>query len=74
MVDEAMGRQEVLSQLYLEDYSQELAVKGSLNICLQGTEIDLEPFIYGLVLNTDTINATEISVHQHIKKNYYCRK
>lgn len=68
MVDEAMGRQEVLSQLYLEDYSQELAVKGSLNICLQGTEIDLEPFIYGLVLNTDTINATEISVHQHIKK------
>ncbi len=58
-VDEAMSEEEVLSQLYLEHYAQELALKGELRIRLEGREIDLSDFRYGLVLNAETLKHAE---------------
>lgn len=43
-VDEAMNDKEILSQVYLEEYAQELAVKGNLKIILKGKEISLADF------------------------------
>lgn len=54
-IDEGMDDKTVLSQLYIEGYAQELAVKGPLRIELSGKEIDLSAFIYGTVLNSETL-------------------
>ena len=39
MVDEAMGEHEILSQMYVENYAQELELKGELRIVLGGKVI-----------------------------------
>lgn len=54
-VDDSMDDTQVLSQIYLEEYAQQLAVKGSLRLVLDGEEIDLAPFRYGAVLNSQTL-------------------
>lgn len=54
-IDEGMDGKTVLSQLYIEEYAQELAVKGPLKIVLSGRSIDLSAFIYGTVLNSETL-------------------
>ncbi len=67
-VDEAMNDKEVLSQVYLEEYAQELAVKGNLRISLKGNEISLADFCYGTVLNTETLRHAVILANQKIQK------
>ena len=67
-VDEAMNDKEILSQVYLEEYAQELAVKGNLKIILKGKEISLADFCYGTVLNTKTLRHAEVPAGQNIRK------
>lgn len=54
-IDEGMDDKTVLSQLYIEEYAQELAVKGPLRIELSGRILDLSAFTYGAVLNSETL-------------------
>jgi len=67
-VDEEMEDYQVLEQLYLDTYSQEMAVKGALKIQLDGQEIDLASFVYGTVLNSETLKRAEILSTQEIHK------
>ena len=67
-VDEAMNDKEILSQVYLEEYAQELAVKGNLKIILKGKEIPLADLCYGTVLNTETLRHAKIPAGQNIRK------
>ncbi len=60
MADEAMEEDAVLSQVYLEQYSQELTVKGNLRICVDGREMDLSGFRYGAVLNGEMLRHASI--------------
>ena len=68
MVYEEMEDYQVHEQLYLDTYSQELAFKGALKICLEGQEIDFTPFVYGTVLNSETLKKAEILPNQEIQK------
>ena len=68
LVDETMEKYQVLAQLYLESYTQELAVKGGLRIQLEGRDIDLAQFPYGTVLNTETLKQARVPVQQRIRK------
>jgi hypothetical protein len=67
-VDESMEKYQVLEQLYLDHYGQELTIKGELAITLQGRPINLAIFPYGTVLNTETLKQAEISQTQNIRK------
>lgn len=66
-VDEAMSDKEILSQVYLEDYAQELAVKGNLRLNLEGMSIQTGDFRYGTVLNTETLRYADIEPNQEIR-------
>lgn len=68
VVDDAMEGYQVLEQLYLDSYAQELAVKGELKILLKGKEINLADFPYGVVLNTETLKHAGIGKRQKIRK------
>lgn len=68
VVDDAMEDYQVLEQLYLDSYTQELAVKGELRILLAGKEINLAVFPYGVVLNTETLKHAGIGKRQEIRK------
>ncbi|MEK5180351.1 Wadjet anti-phage system protein JetD domain-containing protein [Paenibacillus odorifer] len=67
-VDDNMSESEVLSQLYIEEYSQELAVKGELILEVSGERIDLSKFIYGTVLNSEMLKYAQIATQQKIRK------
>lgn len=72
-VDDSMDDTQVLSQIYLEEYAQQLAVKGPLRVVLSGLdgkmgEIDLAPFFYGAVLNSQTLTYGTPSPVQEIRK------
>jgi len=54
-----MSEKEVLEQVYIDDYSQELMLKGSLQFCIRGKWVDLSGFSYGLTLNAQTIKEIE---------------
>ncbi len=68
MIDDAMKNSQILSQMYLETYTQEMALKGELRIVLDGREVDLSQFPYGLVLNTETLKNAGIAPAQEIRK------
>ncbi len=68
MIDEAMSEHEILSQMYLENYAQELELKGELRIVLSGRIIDLSVFPYGTVLNSETLKHGRIDQFQRIRK------
>lgn len=68
LVDEEMDDYQVLAQLYLDNYAQEMAVKGELRLYFDGNEIDLYPFPYGLILNSETLERARISKDQRIRK------
>lgn len=68
VVDDAMEDYQVLEQLYLDSYAQELAVKGELRILLAGKEVNLAEFPYGVVLNTETLKHAQIGTRQEIRK------
>lgn len=67
-LDDSMNDSEVLSQLYIEEYSQELAVKGELILEVNGEKIDLSVFIYGTVLTSEMLKHAHIAVQQKIRK------
>lgn len=67
-VDDNMEEQEVLAQIYLEEYSQELEIKGNLCIELSQNKIDLSVFTFGIILNHETLQVARIPSGQHIKK------
>jgi hypothetical protein len=66
--EDAMDDSEVLSQLYIEEYAQELSVKGSLKIEIMGKRIDTGIFPFGTVLNTQTMKNAVILDHPRITK------
>lgn len=63
-----MSDTEVLSQILIEEYAQELSVKGNLLLLLDGKEVDLSLFPYGVVLNSDTLKYATICEHQKLSK------
>lgn len=67
-IDDNMSSQEILSQLYLDDYAPELALKGNLVIELEGRTIDLSLFCYGALLNSETLKRAAIPAGQAICK------
>lgn len=67
-VDDNMDDYEVLSQILIENYSQELAVKGDFDIELEGELIHLRYFPYGVVLNSRTLKAASVPKQRQIKK------
>ena len=70
LVDDAMNDSEVLSCLLIEDYAQELAIKGPLHMSWpDGTLVKNEEWHYGNVLNSDTLRYAQIEDKQpEIKK------
>jgi hypothetical protein len=67
-IEDTMEDYEVLSQLFIEEYAQELSVKGCLRLEVQGNIIDTGAFPFGTVLNTQTLKAAVILDNLQIKK------
>lgn len=67
-IEESMEDSDVLTQLNIEEYSQELYIKGSLRIDVEGNIIDTGCFPYGTVLNTQTIKNACFIDNPQIKK------
>lgn len=67
-VEADMDDAAVLSQIYIKEYSQEMALKGplKLNIFMNGKAYpaDVSAFVYGAVLNTETLRQAEIDIGQ----------
>lgn len=68
VIEDEMSDTEVLSELNLESYSQELCFKGNLRLILNGTELDMGCFRQGSVLNSETLKTIGICGKQSIKK------
>lgn len=66
-IENSMEDSDVLKQLYIEEYSQELYIKGSLLIELEGQKIDTGSYYYGTVLNAQTIKNANILDNSQIK-------
>lgn len=67
-VDDNMNDSQVLSQLYIEEYSQALYIKGNLAIKIEEKLIDLSEFKYGVALNSQTLKNASIVEKQRINK------
>lgn len=67
-IEDTMEDSDVLSQLYIEEYSQELHIKGSLLIELEEYKVDTGCYRYGTVLNTQTIKNAIILGNPQINK------
>lgn len=67
-IEEEMNDSQILSQLLIEEYSQELAVKGPLCITVDGEKLDLGTFRYGAVLNSQMLAHAEPGKEQKIKR------
>lgn len=70
---DAMDDVDVLEQLHLEGYSQELTLKGALRLRLTGPDgsvksLDTADYPYGLVLNQQTLSHVEICEKQAIHR------
>ena len=67
-IEEEMDDAEVLSELYIQDYAQELMVKGPLNLLpASGTDavpVCLEDWKYGATLNTEMLCRMEPAPEQ----------
>ncbi len=67
-IEEGMSDPQVLSELFIEEYAQELALKGPLHLLLDGKELQLEDFHYGTVLNSETLKRAQILKEQPIDR------
>ncbi|WP_313134863.1 Wadjet anti-phage system protein JetD domain-containing protein [Anaerocolumna sp.] len=67
-MDSSMEDSDILNQLYIEEYSQELNIKGKLRIEVEGSVIDTGCFPYGTVLNSQTIKNAIILDNPQITK------
>ena len=65
---EAMDDGAVLHLLHIDNYSQELTIKGSLRIELAGKCLDTADYPYGLVLNEPTIRSARLCERQTIRR------
>lgn len=58
----------VLSQILIKEYAQEMALKGPLKLRIRKGEevhlVDLSGFVYGLVLNNETLRHVELELEQ----------
>ena len=68
IIDENMTESEILAQIYLDHYADELSLKGDLLIKIDDNEIDLSLLPYGTVLNSITLKKVIIVPKQKIKK------
>jgi len=66
-VDDAMNDSQVLEQIFLEDYAQQLYVKGNLSLELAGKRLELSDYKYGVTLNSKTLKHVKILPEQSIK-------
>lgn len=71
-VEMEMDKTQVLSQIFIEEYSQELSLKGPLCISINREEaegenkrLNLGDYFYGTVLNSETMKYAEIEEEQH---------
>ena len=71
-VTEDMDNRTVLEQLMLEEYSQQLEIKGPLKIKIwkgpEAKRVDLSDFIYGAVLNSRTLKHAMVEIDQSAVK------
>lgn len=63
----------MLQQLWIEEYAQELSLKGKLHFCLKEEngstqEINTECYRFGTTLNSQTLEHAEIKEVQNIQK------
>lgn len=65
---EAMDDGAVLRLLHIDNYSQELTIKGSLRIELAGKCLDTADYPYGLVLNEPTLRSARLCEKQTIRR------
>lgn len=68
VIDDNMAESEVLAQIYLDHYADELSLKGDLLIRIADHVIDLSLFPYGTVLNSETLKKVSIAAKQNIRK------
>lgn len=66
--EEVMTDDEVLSEISIETYHQELSVKGPLKFELNGRTIDTALWKYGAVLNAEVLKNAALLPEQNIKK------
>lgn len=67
-IDRAMDDAQVLSWLYIEEYSQQMEVKGPLRLEIEGQTVDLGKLRYGTVLNSETLKNALICREQDIRR------
>ena len=67
-IDRAMDDAQVLSWLYIEEYSQQMEVKGPLRLEIEGQTVDLGKLRYGTVLNSETLKNARICREQDIRR------
>lgn len=67
-VEEDMDDTSILSQIFIEEYSQELYVKGSLKVMIEEKVLDTGLNPYGMVLNSQTIKNAVILKEQTIRR------
>lgn len=67
-VEDTMEDTEVLSQLNIEEYAQEMSIKGCLRIKVMDKLIDTGVFPFGTVLNTQTLKNAVILDNPQITK------
>jgi len=63
-----MEDSDVLEQLNIEEYAQELCIKGSLRIEIDHVEVDTKDYRYGVVLNTQTLKHAVVLDNPQIRK------
>ncbi|MBE5990432.1 MAG: hypothetical protein E7250_22235, partial [Paenibacillaceae bacterium] len=68
VIDDNMKTSEILSQIYIDNYADELSLKGDLMIKIDDHIIDLSFYPYGTVLNSETLKRVSIVPKQNIKK------
>lgn len=68
VIDDNMTESEILAQIYLDHYADELSLKGDLLIRIDDHVVDLSLFSYGTVLNSETLKKVSIAGKQNIKK------
>ncbi|MBR0597484.1 Wadjet anti-phage system protein JetD domain-containing protein [Sinanaerobacter chloroacetimidivorans] len=67
-VDDAMDDSQVLEQIFLEDYAQQLYVKGNLSLELEAKRLELSDYKYGVTLNSKTLKHVKILPEQSINR------
>ncbi len=68
IIDDNMTESEILAQIYLDHYGDELSLKGDLLVKINDHVIDLSLFPYGTVLNSETLKRVSIVAKQNIRK------